>query len=91
MANPSCRRFYISGKVQGVWFRASTKEQAIKYKLQGYAKNLADGRVEVVACGQFHELEELEAWLWQGPENSRVDDVDIEAIHFREFEGFSTG
>ncbi len=85
----TCRKFHISGKVQGVWFRASTREQAIKLNLTGYAKNLIDGRVEVVACGEFQDVEKLETWLWQGSENARVDDVDTQAIEPQHYNKFS--
>jgi acylphosphatase len=68
-------RFLISGKVQGVFFRASTRQEALKLGLRGYARNLSDGRVEVIACGNAEALNALEGWLWQGPPSARVDDV----------------
>jgi acylphosphatase len=68
-------RFHVSGRVQGVFFRASTRQQASRLGLRGYARNLADGRVEVVACGSAEAVGELERWLWQGPPAARVDDV----------------
>ena len=68
-------RFLVSGKVQGVFFRASARNEALKLKLRGYAKNLPDGRVEVVACGDAAAVDELEQWLRQGPPAARVDDV----------------
>lgn len=68
-------RFLIGGKVQGVFFRASTREEALRLGLSGYARNLADGRVEVVASGRSETLHELERWLWQGPPAARVDEV----------------
>jgi acylphosphatase len=68
-------RFIVSGRVQGVFFRASTRNEALRLGLNGYARNLADGRVEVVASGQSEALHELEQWLWQGPPAARVDDV----------------
>jgi len=46
-----CVHSFVSGKVQGVWFRQSTKEQALKQDVTGWAKNLSDGRVEVLLCG----------------------------------------
>ena len=67
-------RFRIAGKVQGVWFRASTREQALCLGLRGYAKNLADGSVEVFA-GESGAIESLEQWLRVGPPNARVDAV----------------
>jgi acylphosphatase len=67
--------FVVSGKVQGVFFRASTRHEALRLGLDGHARNLADGRVEVVVCGTDEALLELEQWLWQGPPAARVDDV----------------
>lgn len=66
-------RFLVRGKVQGVWFRASTREVALRLGLRGYARNLADGRVEVLASGDALALESLASWLRQGPPLARVD------------------
>lgn len=87
----TCRRFFISGLVQGVWFRASTREQALRLGLRGRADNLPDGRVEVVACGEMQQLQALEQWLWRGPELARVSDVQAHTIPDQVFEGFVTG
>jgi acylphosphatase len=87
----ACRRFLVRGKVQGVWFRASTREQAQRLGLAGHALNLADGRVEVVACGEAAALDTLEAWLWQGPELARVSAVEPEEVEPRDCEGFRVG
>lgn len=84
----ACRRFVVSGKVQGVWFRASTREQAQRLGLTGHALNLADGRVEVLACGEAAALEALERWLWQGPELARVSAVEREEVEARDCAGF---
>ncbi|HEX7325750.1 MAG TPA: acylphosphatase [Rhodanobacteraceae bacterium] len=65
-------RFLISGKVQGVYFRASTRDRALRLGITGYAKNLADGRVEVVAGGTPEALDALERWLQHGPPAARV-------------------
>ena len=86
-----CRRFWVSGRVQGVWFRASTRAQAISLGLTGQAINLPDGRVEVIACGEDTALDALAAWLWQGPELAQVTDVESETIMQRVFDGFGTG
>ncbi len=69
------RRFIVSGKVQGVFFRASTKKVAEKLGLKGYAKNLQSGQVEVLAQGDADSIEELRVWLSDGPEYSDVDSV----------------
>lgn len=66
-------RFIVRGKVQGVWFRASTRDEALKLGLRGYACNLSNGDVEVLAAGEAAAIEALAAWLRQGPPLARVD------------------
>lgn len=68
----SAARFLVSGRVQGVSFRASAREQALRLGLRGHARNLADGRVEVLAVGGEDALAELEAWLRKGPPLAEV-------------------
>ncbi|MEO6154400.1 MAG: acylphosphatase [Thermomonas sp.] len=68
--------FLISGKVQGVWFRASTRDQALRLGLGGHARNLADGRVEVLAVGEQDAIEQLASWLQEGPPLARVEAVE---------------
>ncbi len=72
-----CRRFLVAGRVQGVFYRASTQEYAGRLQLQGWVRNLADGRVEVLALGEVTALDQLAEWLWQGPPLAQVDSVDI--------------
>jgi acylphosphatase len=76
----NCRLFRVSGRVQGVGFRFATKDRARELGLGGYAANLADGRVEVLACGDEVALSELEAWLRTGPPAARVRDVTSENV-----------
>ena len=71
----SCAKFLITGKVQGVFFRASTRSEALKLGVSGYAKNLVDGSVEVLACGSPQALSELGNWLQHGPPLARIDQV----------------
>lgn len=71
----STARFLVSGKVQGVFFRASTRNEAIRLGLHGHARNLADGRVEVIASGSDEALRELEQWLQHGPPAARIEEV----------------
>jgi acylphosphatase len=73
-----CRRCLVSGRVQGVYFRASTAEQAVRLGVTGYARNLADGRVEVLACGEDAAVEALCEWLREGPPAARVTQVLME-------------
>lgn len=70
------RRWLISGRVQGVFFRSSTRRQAEPLGLTGHAINLSDGRVEVLAHGDLESLNRLEEWLQKGPPAARVDDVE---------------
>ncbi|UAA37235.1 acylphosphatase [Paraneptunicella aestuarii] len=67
----------VTGKVQGVFYRATTRQQALELGLTGYAKNLPDGSVEVMACGVEAQVQSLMDWLWQGPDRSRVDSVTM--------------
>ena len=69
-------RFLVSGKVQGVWFRASTRDEGLRLGLCGHASNLADGRVEVLAVGDADAIEQLANWLQHGPPLARVDAVE---------------
>ena len=71
----SAARFFVTGTVQGVWFRASTRARALELGLAGYARNLSDGRVEVLAVGEPAAIDTLEQWLWRGPERAVVTDV----------------
>jgi acylphosphatase len=84
-------RFYVSGRVQGVCFRANTRDEALRLGLRGYARNLDDGRVEVVACGEAGAVETLATWLEHGPPMARVDTLERHAVE-REVigEGFFT-
>ncbi len=84
-----CRRYYVSGRVQGVFFRDSTRRRALGLGLSGWARNLPDGRVEVLACGAPQALAELEAWLWQGPPHARVDEVVVEETACESPAGFT--
>ena len=70
-----CRKFTISGRVQGVFFRNSTRRKAIELDVTGYARNLDNGDVEVLACGTPGSVNSLEEWLWDGPSAARVSDV----------------
>lgn len=68
-------RFIVSGVVQGVGFRAATQRRAERLGLSGWARNLAGGAVEVVACGDDSAVEDLGAWLEQGPQAAQVERV----------------
>ncbi|TDO73020.1 acylphosphatase [Halanaerobium saccharolyticum] len=71
------KHIYISGRVQGVGFRAFIREQAAVLDIKGWAKNLADGRVEVVIQGQKNNIKQMISKLKEGPSFARVDDFEI--------------
>jgi len=68
---------WVSGKVQGVWYRATTVEVARKLGLTGWVKNLPDGRVEIVAEGSKDALDKLIAWCHEGPPLAIVNEVKV--------------
>ena len=70
----------VAGRVQGVFYRASTRARAETLGITGHARNLPDGRVEVLACGQREAVEALCRWLWQGSPASHVSAVEIEEL-----------
>lgn len=84
----ACRRFVITGQVQGVFFRASAQRQAQALRLTGWARNLSTGQVEVLACGAEDQLDAMQAWLWTGPPQARVTDVAWTAVEARHGNGF---
>lgn len=91
MSNSDTRKWLISGRVQGVFFRESTRRQAEPLGLSGHAINLPDGRVEVIASGPASALNELERWLYDGPSAARVDTVELAEAPTTVSPGFSTG
>jgi acylphosphatase len=84
-------RFIVGGRVQGVFYRASTREQALRLGVSGHAKNRPDGSVEVLASGAADALDALERWLQQGPPAARVEAVSREELPEQELHGFHTG
>lgn len=87
----SARRFTVRGRVQGVWFRDSTRRQAELLALTGHAINLDNGDVEVFACGEAAALDSLAAWLRRGPPLAEVTDVFTSQAEWQEMRGFSIG
>lgn len=84
----ACRHYLVSGRVQGVFYRATARDRALALGLGGWVRNLPDGRVELVACGDAAQLDRLEAWLWQGPPHARVTAVEVGSAPVQEFAGF---
>jgi acylphosphatase len=77
------RRCLVSGRVQGVFYRASTAERARASGLTGHALNLPDGRVEVLVCGSEPAVVEFIAWLWIGPSAAKVSHVAAESLELK--------
>jgi acylphosphatase len=75
------RRCWVAGRVQGVFYRASAARRAVELGVTGYARNLPDGRVEVLACGEAEAVQALCDWLWQGSPASHVTSVEVEPVH----------
>jgi acylphosphatase len=74
------RRCLVSGRVQGVFYRASAQQRARAAGIAGHARNLADGRVEVLACGEERQVLEFIDWLWIGPSAAKVTEVIVEIV-----------
>ena len=84
------RRFTIKGRVQGVFFRDSTRRVAESLGIKGHAINLSDGNVEVFACGEDAALDDLAAWLQGGPRMAEVTEVMEHDADWQELDGFRT-
>jgi acylphosphatase len=88
-----CRRSLVSGRVQGVFYRASCVRKALSLGVTGYARNLHDGRVEVLSCGEAAAVEQFVAWLWEGSPASKVsavDTVDVDPAGIQRAETFTS-
>jgi len=78
--NKMCRQFKVNGRVQGVFFRASTRDVAVALNLTGHAINLQDGAVDVLACGADDAIDQLLEWLRHGPPMATVASVEEIAV-----------
>jgi acylphosphatase len=88
-----CQRSLVSGRVQGVYYRATCVRKAESLGLTGCARNLPDGRVEVLACGEQAAVAEFVAWLWQGSAASKVtavDTTDVDPASIQRPAGFTS-
>jgi acylphosphatase len=72
-----CKKCLVGGRVQGVFYRATAARRAQDLGVSGYARNLADGRVEVLACGEEAAVFAFVKWLWIGSSASRVTSVEV--------------
>ena len=85
------RLFTVHGRVQGVWFRDSTRREARRLGISGHAINLSNGNVEVLAVGPGVALQELEQWLHVGPPVARVTQVEVRVVEVQELSDFRIG
>ncbi len=79
----------VSGKVQGVYYRHSTKEMATTLGITGYVKNLVDGNVYIIATGTKEQLDKLAGWCRQGPTKASVAGIEVQESPLLQFDGFS--
>jgi len=86
-----CERCFISGRVQGVFYRASAQIKAHDLGITGYARNLSDGRVEMLVCGEEQKVTEFKGWMWQGPVHAKVESVVCEITDDKCPANFITG
>jgi acylphosphatase len=88
-----CKKALVGGRVQGVYYRATAQRRAQQLGIGGYARNLPDGRVEVLAWGDEQAVEAFVTWLWIGSSASKVTSVEVldaPADPFTAHEGFHT-
>jgi acylphosphatase len=92
--NPVCKKCFVAGRVQGVFYRGSAARRARELGVRGYARNTADGRVQVLACGDAESVQRFIEWLWIGSSASKVtavavadEECDPQALP----QGFTTG
>ena len=81
-------RVYITGNIQGIYFRSFIKENAEKYNVKGFVRNLEDGRVEVFLEGNTNDVEKMLEICKVGPKNSQVRDVQTKQEKFQDFKSF---
>lgn len=78
----------VSGKVQGVFYRQSTKEKALSLGIKGHIQNMPDGSVFIVATAEQDALSELVQWCYKGPSRAKVKNIDIALLELQVFEEF---
>ena len=81
-------RLYITGTVQGVFFRGFVKENAEKLDVRGFVRNLEDGRIEIFLEGNPDEVNKMIELCKHGPKHSQIEKVEIKEERFQDFKGF---
>lgn len=80
---------FVSGHVQGVFYRDQARRKAAELGITGWVRNLPDGRVEAMAFGDPDQLETFVNWLWEGPSAARVDAVDATEVPWEQYQDFT--
>ncbi len=80
VSDESAIHAFVSGQVQGVFFRDTARRRAAEWGLQGWVRNLPDGRVELFAQGEDQAVRRLEGWLREGPRGAVVEGVDVKWV-----------
>jgi acylphosphatase len=75
-----CKKCLVDGRVQGVYYRGSAARRAAELQLRGYARNLPDGRVELLACGEPQSVDAFVQWLWVGSSAAKVTAVEVSEV-----------
>ncbi len=83
-----CQRIQVYGKVQGVYYRASTVEKAVSLGLTGWVRNMPDGSVLIEAEGDEEQVQKLIEWAHSGPSQAVVDKVEVEELSLKNYEDF---
>lgn len=83
------RKIVVSGKVQGVYYRASTREVARQLGLTGWVKNMSNGDVEAITCGESADLDALQKWMQTGPDGASVTALQASEVEMQAFSDFS--
>ena len=83
------RRVLVSGRVQGVFFRDSARRRAVEAGIAGSARNLQDGRVEIVLEGDADAVAAMIEWCRQGPDYARVEDIEVTEEEPQNLQGFA--
>jgi acylphosphatase len=81
-------RVYINGSVQGVFFRSFVKENAERYNIKGFVRNLEDGRVEIFLEGDTNDVNKMIELCKKGPKHSKINRVEIKYERFQDLKGF---
>jgi len=82
-------RIKIEGEVQGVFYRQSAQEKALKLGIKGTVRNCEDDSVEIIATGAKEQLEKLISWCWKGPPKATVTNVTMQELSLQPFNNFS--